>query len=224
MASSSSERPHRTWWLPAAERLAWIVGIVAVSCWIGVTVSGRLGARRELNRFAALQPSSPTPVTGEPDRSTWSPERVHAWRVSFSREAPAPLAVLRVPRLGIEVAVLTGTDEWTLNRAVGHIEDTAAPDSDGNIGIAGHRDGFFRPLKDVHVGDVLELETLRRRDTYQVDRMWIVQPEDVSVLDPTPVAAVTLVTCYPFYFVGSAPQRFIVRAVRTGTKLRGANP
>ena len=154
----------------------------------------------------------------------WSPERVHAWRASLSREAPAPLAVMRLPRLGIEVAVLEGTDEWTLNRAVGHIEDTAAPESDGNIGIAGHRDGFFRPLKDVKVGDVMEIETVRRRDSYRVERTWIVQPEDVSVLDPTPAPAVTLVTCYPFYFVGSAPQRFIVRAVRTGTKLRGAIP
>jgi sortase A len=224
MASSSSERSPRTW-LRAAERVAWTVGIVALGCWIAVTVSGRLGARRELNRFAALQ--SPTPgsaVAGEPDQSTWSPERVRAWRASMSQDGPVPLAVLRLPRLGIEVAVLTGTDEWTLNRAVGHIEDTATPESDGNIGIAGHRDGFFRPLKDVHVGDVMELETIRRRDTYQVDRMWIVNPDDVAVLDPTPVPAVTLVTCYPFYFVGSAPQRFIVRAVRTGTKLRGANP
>jgi sortase A len=207
------------------ERCAWAAGIVAVSCWIVVTLSGRLGARHELNRFAALLPAtSVLAVAAEPDRSTWAPVRIQAWRASLSQEAPAPLAVLRVPRLGIEVAVLAGTDEWTLNRAVGHIDDTAPPDSDGNIGIAGHRDGFFRPLKDVRVGDVMELVTIGRRDSYRVDRMWIVQPDDVTVLDPTPEPALTLVTCYPFYFVGSAPQRFIVRAVRSGTKLRGANP
>ena len=110
--------------------------------------------------------------------------------------------------------VLEGTDDWTLNRAAGHIADTAAPGSEGNSGIAAHRDGFFRSLKDVRVGDLLELETLRGIARYRIERTWIVEPEDVSVLDPTPGAAVTLVTCYPFYFVGSAPQRYIVRAVR----------
>jgi sortase A len=114
------------------------------------------------------------------------------------------------------VPVLEGTDDWTLNRAVGHIEDTATPGSSGNCGIAGHRDGFFRCLKDIANGDVLELEGRDRVDRYVVERTWIVDPEDVSVLDPTPAPSITLVTCYPFYFVGSAPQRFIVRAVRTG--------
>jgi sortase A len=123
--------------------------------------------------------------------------------------------VLRIPRLGIEVALLDGTDEWTLNRAVGVIEETARPGSAGNIGLAGHRDGFFRALKDIQADDVLEIETISRIDRYRVERFWIVGPDDVSVLDPTPSPAVTLVTCYPFYFVGSAPQRFIVRAVRT---------
>ena len=206
--------------LVAAERLAWTVGVIAVSCWIVVTVSGRLGARRELNRFAALQPAAQAPAVAEPDLRMWSPERIQAWRATLSRESPAPLGVFRMPRLGIEVAVLEGTDEWTLNRAVGHIEDTAPPDSDGNIGIAGHRDGFFRSLKDVRVGDVMEIETLRRRDSYRVERTWVVRPDEVTVLDPTPAPAVTLVTCYPFYFIGAAPQRFIVRAVRTATRLR----
>ena len=101
MASSSSERPPGTWLL-AAERVAWTVGIVALSCWIVVTVSGRLGARRELNRFAALQPPTPvSAVAAEPDQSTWSPERIREWRSSMSQDAPVPLAVLRVPLLGI---------------------------------------------------------------------------------------------------------------------------
>ncbi len=117
--------------------------------------------------------------------------------------------------------MLPGTDDFVLDRAVGYIEDTALPGTDGNSGIAGHRDGFFRGLKDIAVGDSIELETLTGRETYHVERTWIVNPEDVSVLDPTPVRSLTLVTCYPFYFVGSAPQRFIVRAVRgvPGTQL-----
>ncbi len=122
--------------------------------------------------------------------------------------------MLRIPKIRLEVAVLPGTDDRTLDRGVGHIEDTAPPGTDGNSGLAGHRDGFFRGLKDIAPGDAIVLETLDATETYLVERTWIVNPDDVSVLDPTPTRSLTLVTCYPFYFVGSAPQRFIVRAVR----------
>jgi sortase A len=178
-----------------------------------------VGTRRELQRFAAAQ-SSALRVDAPPDQSLWSPERVRAWHETLKGETPAPLAVLRIRRIGIEVPVLEGSDEWTLNRAVGHIEDTAQPGTQGNSGIAGHRDGFFRGLKDIRTGDVIELETLSSVQNYRVERTWIVEPEDVSVLDPTGAPSVTLVTCYPFYFVGSAPQRFIVRAVRTETAVK----
>ena len=114
--------------------------------------------------------------------------------------------------------MLPGTDDHTLDRAVGHIEDTAEPGTDGNSGLAGHRDGFFRGLKDIARGDTIELETLKGKDIYRVERTWVVNPEEVWVLDPTPTRALTLVTCYPFYFIGSAPQRFIVRAVLAGEK------
>jgi sortase A len=127
--------------------------------------------------------------------------------------APAPLAVLRIPKIRLEVAVLPGTDDRTLDRAVGYIDGTAAPGADGNVGLAGHRDGFFRGLKDIAVGDVIEIETAGRKDLYRIERTWVVTPDDVSVLDPTPTRTLTLVTCYPFYFIGSAPLRFIVRAV-----------
>jgi sortase A len=84
----------------------------------------------------------------------------------------------------------------------------------GNVGIAGHRDGFFRGLKDVSTGDVIEVETLGGIETYEVTQITIVDPSAIDVLDPTPQPAITLVTCYPFYFVGSAPERYIVRATR----------
>ena len=103
--------------------------------------------------------------------------------------------------------------ERNLNRGAGLIAGTAAPGSDGNIGIAAHRDGYFRALDSVEVGDPVELETLSRRRQYRVTELAIVQQTDVSPLHDRGVAAVTLVTCYPFYFVGSAPQRYIVRAV-----------
>ena len=173
-------------------------------------VSRDAGRREALALFAA---SKGLPESAVPDQRLWSPERVRAWAETRHQTAPAPLAVLRMRRLGIEVPVLEGTDDWTLNRAAGHIADTAAPGENGNSGIAAHRDGFFRALKDARVGDVLELETRRGALTYRVDSIWVVQPEDVSVLDPTPRPAITLVTCFPFYFVGAAPQRYIVRAM-----------
>jgi sortase A len=195
-----------------AERAAWAVGITSVALWSIIVLSGAVGARHELERFAAAQ--SAGAVASPPDQRLWSAARVRAWQDTQVRQAPALLAVLRVPGIALEVAVLGGTDDWTLNRAVGHIEGTAGPGAAGNSGIAGHRDGFFRGLKDVAVGDAIELETLGAVHHYRVTRTWIVEPDDVSVLDPTASPAVTLVTCYPFYFVGSAPQRFIVRAVR----------
>jgi len=203
------DRRARQWRL--AERVAWAVGVVCVVGWSVAYIDGVVGKRRELDRFAALQRSG-LREPDQPDQTLWSPERIAAWRNVVNTPGAAPLAVLRIPRLRIEAPVLEGTDEIVLNRGLGHIEETAAPGADGNSGIAGHRDGFFRGLKDIVVGDVIELETLHGTDAYRVERTWIVNPEDVSVLDPTPTRSITLVTCYPFYFVGSAPQRFIVRA------------
>jgi sortase A len=165
-----------------------------------------------MQSFAALQ-SAAADQGSTVDVALWSQARIDAWRAALDLPGPPPLAVLRVPRIRLEVPVLEGTDELTLNRGAGHIADTAMPGMDGNAGIAGHRDGYFRGLKDVIAGDLIELETLRGTQVYRIERTWIVSPEDVSVLDPTPARSITLVTCYPFYFVGSAPKRFIIRAV-----------
>ena len=196
----------RAGWLLVGERACWALGLAGLLWWgaheLGVTSS----AREDLQRFAALRVA--------PDQSLWSPARVNAWRQALSKPAPAPLAVLRVPKIRLEVAVLPGTDDRTLDRSVGHIEGTSRPGTDGNVGIAGHRDGFFRGLKDLVTGDLIELDTVQGTEAYRVERTWVVSPDDVSVLDPTSTRAITLVTCYPFYFVGSAPDRFILRAVR----------
>lgn len=146
------------------------------------------------------------------DQSLWDPGRIRAYTRTLTRPAPSPLALLRIPRLGLEVPVLEGTDEWTLDRAVGHIEGTSRPGQDGNVGIAGHRDGFFRVLKDISEGDVVELTLLSEVRRFRVARLSIVGPDDARVLAPTQRPLLTLVTCYPFYFVGSAPKRFIVQA------------
>jgi len=203
------ERLVRLW----TERTAWVLGVVCLMTWGALYVDGRQGARHELERFAVLQATGALP-TRAPDLSLWDPERITAWRQALNAPAPSPLGVLRIPKIRLEVPVLPGTDDFTLNRAVGHIEDTALPGADGNSGIAGHRDGFFRGLKDVGPDDAIELETLRGKEVYRVERIWVVDPADVSVLDATPTRSLTLVTCYPFYHVGPAPQRYIVRAVR----------
>jgi sortase A len=202
--------PMRGMWV---ERTALAVGVICVVMWGALHIRGARNARYDLERFAVLQAAGAQQIA-EPDLSLWDRERIEAWRQASNAPAPLPLAVLRIPKIRLEVAVLPGTDDSTLNRGVGHIDETAMPGTDGNTGIAGHRDGFFRGLKDLARDDAIELETLHGREVYRVERTWVVGPADVSVLDPTPGRALTLVTCYPFYFIGHAPQRYIVRAVR----------
>ena len=132
------------------------------------------------------------------DFSLWGEQRVKAYRKNIGPHRANPLAVLRIPKISLEAPLLDGTDDLTLNHAVGRIAGTARPGEPGNIGIAGHRDGFFRGLKDVRVGDVIELKTLKGTDTYIVDQIQIVSPRQVEVLRPTSVPSLTLVTCYPF--------------------------
>jgi len=176
--------------------------------------------RRSLAAFRALERGSlaaaPIATVAEPalvvDQSLWDPGRVRAYARALARPSPPPLAVLHIPRLGLEVPVLEGTDEWTLDRAVGHIEGTELPGQTGNVGIAGHRDGFFRVLKDVAEGDRIEIALPREVRRFRVHRISIVGPDDVEVLASTAGPMLTLVTCYPFYFVGPAPRRFVVQA------------
>lgn len=122
------------------------------------------------------------------------------------------LGRIKIPRLGLSAVVLEGTESRTLRLGVGHIRGTAIPGQQGNAAIAGHRDIFFRDLKDIHGGDEIELETADTATHYRVIWARIVAPEDISVLDSTGQPALTLVTCYPFYFIGKAPKRFVVRA------------
>jgi sortase A len=163
--------------------------------------------------------NTPGITTENLDFSLWSEKRVLAYTQSLSHSFKPPLAVLNVPRLNLRVPILEGTDELVLNRGVGWISGTARPGETGNSGIAGHRDGFFRALKDIGEGDEVQLETVAGIIPYKVDLLRIVSPEDVSVLEPRHTDSLTLVTCYPFYFVGNAPQRLIVHAARQGTAL-----
>lgn len=206
-----------------AERLALAFGFIGLVAWGWFQLRSTATTRHDLEQFAASRAVAPqsdreSPIDSSPDQRLWSPTRINAWHKAIGEPGPTPLAVLRIPKVRLEAPVLPGTDDRTLDRGLGHIDYTARPGTDGNAGIAGHRDSFFRALKDVAPDDLIELDTQQMTDVYRVERTWIVSPDDVSVLDPTPMRALTLVTCYPFYYVGSAPKRFIVRAVRVSSK------
>lgn len=141
-----------------------------------------------------------------------------------SAQAYAPVSVrsgglvgmLDVPRLKLTTPVIEGDDDATLKRAVGHLPDTPLPWEDGNSAMAGHRDGLFRPLKDIKVGDEIRFRTSRDEYRYRVVDTAIVQPDDVSVLEARGHQSLTLITCYPFSYVGNAPKRFIIHAEQEG--------
>jgi sortase A len=132
------------------------------------------------------------------------------------------IARLDAPAVQLSTAVLEGSDDAILNRGAGHIEDTALPGAGGNIGIAGHRDTIFRPVRRMRAGDVLTLSTSEHVYHYRISKTLIVGPDDVYVLNPTRQPTLTLVTCYPFDFIGHAPKRFIVQATLAGDERRAA--
>lgn len=204
-------------------RLLLISGLLLLGIYLGARVYTALSSRSETRRLESRPPESRQPVAQEhaagfsfvvkkPDFSLWSPQRIRHYQQSLSAQLGPPVALLRIPKIRLEVPVLEGTDDLTMDRAVGFIAGTARPGEDGNIGISGHRDGFFRGLKDIREGDGIELVTATGTDTYTIDHIMLVTPADVSVLAPRPRPSITLVTCYPFYFVGSAPKRYIVQA------------
>lgn len=137
--------------------------------------------------------------------------------------ADGAIGILEVPRLGVSVMVIEGVDKTTLRRAAGHIPGTALPGKPGNVGISAHRDTFFRPLRNIRKNDVITMTTRLGEYRYSVVSTRIVSPNDVGVLDQGGDEILTLVTCYPFYFVGSAPNRFIVRAQRAGEQPSGVS-
>ena len=131
-----------------------------------------------------------------------------------SPEPGAVLGRLEIPRLGVSVMVVEGVDDGDLKRAAGHVPGTALPGQVGNIGIAAHRDTFFRPLRRIQRSDLLILSTAQGRYLYRVASAIVVSPEVVQVLYPTANDSLTLVTCFPFDYIGPAPKRFIVQAGR----------
>ena len=141
-----------------------------------------------------------------------SPEQHKANPPAAAAKEGDLLGRIEIPRLGMAVAILQGTTSRTLRLGVGHIAGTALPGESGNIGIAGHRDTYFRGLKEIRASDEIQIQTASGLSRYEVDWVKIVAPDDIAVLAPSAGSDLTLVTCYPFYFIGAAPQRFVVHA------------
>ena len=206
------------------ERALWITGTLLLSIFFGHLALAEYHRVNEIAAFRAQAVSAEDLVaaatsawqlkTHTADQSLWSAGRVASFAASLEQETVDVLALFSIPRLGLEVPLYDGASALHLNRGVARIDGTAMPGAPGNIGIAGHRDGFFRVLNDIRFGDELTVTTVNGEHTYRVQQLMIVEPDEINVLDHTEENAITLVTCYPFHFVGHAPQRFIVRAVQ----------
>lgn len=210
-------------WLRSIEVALLACGLVFLALWGTARVQSIIASRKAIRELKALDSAGHIPAdrmhaeaggtfSGAADFGLWKENNFPANSSGSASDHLGTLAVLRIPKIGVEVPVLEGTDNLTLNYAAGRIRGTARPGEGGNIGIAGHRDTFFRGLKDVSVGDSLQLESSGETAFYIVDRITIVNPEDVGVLKPRSLPTLTLVTCYPFYFVGNAPKRYVVSA------------
>jgi sortase A len=202
--------------MKVSELLLWILGTALLAFYVGASHWGEHQRRTALASFAAVQEAAPVERSRDAQAGMQTAEVVLASLPSIAHAGAAAqdgvIAVLRIPGIGLEVPVYPGTTEPVLRRGAGLVEGTAFPGSTGNVGIAAHRDTHFRGLKDVAIGDLVELVTLDETRVYRISMLEIVEPRDVHVLDDTGEPALTLVTCYPFYFVGNAPQRYIVRA------------
>jgi sortase A len=169
-----------------------------VDAWIFQTRQNAVLDRQLRERRAASETSQP--------QSSAVPSRAPALAVD------SLIGRIEIPRLLLSVVVVEGVDKTTLRRAVGHIPGTAMPGEAGNVGLAGHRDTFFRPLKDLKIKDQIQFSTLKGNFKYEVQSLRVVEPNNVGVLASSGENMLTMVTCYPFYYVGPAPKRWIVRA------------
>jgi sortase A len=203
------------------ERLCITLGILGLVLTCGVYIDSYVGSRDAVAAFEQAADASPQPMATEPVPvislpPVESPDRqsIETNPVSIATtDDEAPVALLIIQRLDVEVPVFPGTDPASLNRGVGIVAGSALPGEKGNVAVAGHRDSFFRPLKDIEVGDIIELRSATGKQRYGVSEVFITDPLDVSVLDATIASTLTLITCYPFHYVGFAPDRYIVRAL-----------
>ena len=212
----ATPQPARSGWaahsLVALERVLMGLGLLCVGLYLAACAERSLFQHTESRSFD--HQLAHAIKAGAPDQSEWSKLRIERFAQMQRDPNDTGLVIgrLTIPEADLEVMVLEGSDEATLDRGVGLIEGTARPGEGGNVGIAGHRDSFFRGLRHLSPGDEILLATLEGLTRYRVSEVLVVEPQFVQVLNATPQSSLTLVTCYPFFFVGAAPQRFIVHA------------
>jgi sortase A len=186
------------------ERTLLTIGVILLGYYAYVSTEARLYQAFEQRELDAILAGAPPPRL--------EPGRVAPVARRLPPASGSAIGRIEIPRLGVSTMIRAGSDARTLRLAVGHIPGTALPGETGNIGLAGHRDTFFRRLRDIRADDEIRIVTPEGTFAFRVQRTNIVEPRDTWVLNPTPSPTVTLVTCYPFTYVGSAPQRFIVHA------------
>ena len=197
------------------ETTLWLFGLLCVSIYGFNKIQS---AHAQSAAISNLEAQWREEATVGPDQSLWSAQRIaHHEQVRAESDALSPLALMSISSVGIRVAVFEGTSDRVLNLGAGRVPGTGEFGAAGNLALAGHRDGFFRGLKDIAIGDDIKLRHGDGIVNYSVTEFFVVDPDAVHVLEPTEDATLTLITCYPFYFVGHAPQRFIVRAVAEST-------
>jgi sortase A len=166
-------------------------------------LEGRFESRAE--RGAAISMAVPPSVQKAP---LWQP----ALLPILSKPDPLVMGELEIPRLGLDVVVREGVDDTSLRRAVGHLSSSALPGAAGNFVVLGHRDTFFRPLRGIEPGDTIRVRTAAGNFVYKVDSIQVTDPDWPGAVEQTREPVVTLITCFPFDYIGPAPRRFIVRA------------
>jgi len=210
---TGTERKLLVW----THRLAAAVGLACI-VWVGiVSLQAALHDRQRRSQFEVQRTESATaapraiPVTA-PEPATVAESDVSDISSDPIEIEDGLIGLLEIPRLAFSEIVAEGDDDDTLRLAIGHLPDTPLPWHPGNSALAGHRDGRFRPLKDIRIGDTIRLATRRGDLHYVLRETMIVMPDNVSVLEPTDKRTLTLITCYPFSYIGNAPKRFVMKA------------
>jgi LPXTG-site transpeptidase (sortase) family protein len=208
-----------------------LAGLACALILAGMSTGYAQGAAAPRESASAASPPRQTPIwiqdpwlgenlltmVRDPDYSLWDPTQVTDYEAALKADFPPPLGILTISDLNIQVPVFNGADDHTLDRGAGRIKGMGKMDGVGNLGISAHRDSFFRGLKDIELGDEVLIQTTRGVDRYAVSDIRIVDKHDHSVLEDTDDKRLTLVTCYPFYYAGHAPKRFIVTALPVAT-------
>lgn len=208
------------------EFCCWGLGLALVIIWLVSTLWAGFGYRWALAAFEQSRPGvalAATPDSDQPprsavlehsppDQSTWSAERVRQYAEARWNVPLTPEAVIRIRSLGLEVPVFPGATEANMTRGAGRITGSPRFGEPGNVSVSSHRDGFFRKLEAIRVGDEIVVDTRAATYRYVVEEIRVTDPSDTVVLWPGDVPELTLVTCYPFNFIGRAPQRYVVRA------------